>query len=143
MRAQRLSLGAVLALGLSACLPNPQSVKERRENFDRAPLMGTLIFTSPPPGMLPCGAVFGDRIKLVGYKLDPVQPKRGDNVEVQHPASGLVSALEPVMRACSGTWVAHGSGSADREAVDEHDRVSVPPGEESYQLRRVWLTDAE
>ena len=49
-----------------------------------------------------------------------------------HPASGLVTALEPVMRACSGVWVAHGSGTADRETVDAQDRVRVPPGEESY-----------
>jgi trehalose 6-phosphate synthase len=63
----------------------------------------------------------------------------GGGIEVQHPASGLVTALEPVMRACSGTWVAHGSGSADREVVDRGDRVRVPPGEESYAIRRVWL----
>ena len=92
MLARSLSLWGLLALGASACLPNPQSVKERRENFDRGSLMGSLIFTSPPPGMLPCGAVFGDRIKLVGYKLDPVQPKRGDNVEV----TWYWSAMKPV-----------------------------------------------
>ena len=56
---------------------------------------------------------------------------------LQHPASGLVTALEPVMRACSGTWIAHGSGSADRETVDRHDRVAVPPGHPLYQVRRV------
>jgi trehalose 6-phosphate synthase len=71
-----------------------------------------------------------------------VRDERG-RVKIQHPASGLVTALEPVMRACSGTWVAHGSGEADREAVDEHDRLRVPPGEESYVLRRVWLSEAE
>jgi trehalose 6-phosphate synthase len=60
-----------------------------------------------------------------------------------HPASGLVTALEPVMRACSGVWVAHGGGSADRETADRHGRVLVPPGEEAYTLRRVWLTDEE
>jgi trehalose 6-phosphate synthase len=54
-----------------------------------------------------------------------------------------VTALEPVMRACSGVWVAHGSGSADRETVDAHDRIKVPPGEESYLVRRVWLTEQE
>ena len=64
-------------------------------------------------------------------------------IEIQHPASGLVTALEPVMRACSGVWVAHGSGSADRETVDRHDHVSVPPGEESYRIRRVWLSEEE
>ena len=72
---------------------------------------------------------------------EPYIHVRGDDglVRVRFPASGLVTALEPVMRACSGTWIAHGSGSADREVVDRHDRVLVPPGEASYTLRRVWL----
>ncbi|GAC1703175.1 MAG: trehalose-6-phosphate synthase [Candidatus Acidiferrum sp.] len=59
------------------------------------------------------------------------------------PASGLVTALEPVLLACNGTWVAHGSGNADREHVDKHDRLRVPPDHPSYTLRRVWLTAAE
>jgi trehalose 6-phosphate synthase len=64
-------------------------------------------------------------------------------VRVLHPASGLVTALEPVMRACGGVWVAHGSGSADRDVVDARNRIRVPPGEESYALRRVWLSEEE
>ncbi len=64
-------------------------------------------------------------------------------IEVQLPASGMVTALEPIMRACSGTWIAHGSGSADREVVDGHDRLRVPPDEPSYTLRRVWLSAEE
>ena len=64
-------------------------------------------------------------------------------VEVRRPASGLVTALEPIMRTCSGTWIAHGSGSADRDVVDRHDRVAVPPDAPDYQLRRVWLSEAE
>jgi trehalose 6-phosphate synthase len=62
---------------------------------------------------------------------------------VQVPASGMVTALEPIIRACSGVWVAHGSGSADRDVVDLHDRVSVPPSDPAYTLRRVWLTEEE
>jgi len=62
---------------------------------------------------------------------------------VQVPASGMVTALEPIIRACSGVWVAHGSGSADRDVVDLHDRVSVPPSDPTYTLRRVWLSDDE
>ena len=62
---------------------------------------------------------------------------------MRFPASGLVSALEPVMRACSGVWIAHGSGSADRETADANGRLRVPPGEETYTLRRVWLTREE
>jgi trehalose 6-phosphate synthase len=62
---------------------------------------------------------------------------------VQVPASGMVTAIEPVMRACSGTWIAHGSGTADRLVVDRNDRVRVPPDEPSYNLRRVWLSPEE
>jgi len=62
---------------------------------------------------------------------------------VQVPASGMVTALEPIMRACSGTWIAHGSGTADRQVVDAHDRVRVPPEDPSYSLRRVWLSAEE
>ncbi|HEY1424502.1 MAG TPA: trehalose-6-phosphate synthase [Candidatus Acidoferrum sp.] len=63
--------------------------------------------------------------------------------EVLVPASGVVTALEPVLVASDGTWVAHGSGSADRETVDASDRLRVPPDLPSYTLRRVWLTEAE
>ncbi|HXG86968.1 MAG TPA: trehalose-6-phosphate synthase [Vicinamibacterales bacterium] len=59
------------------------------------------------------------------------------------PASGLVTALDPVMRASGGTWVAHGSGNADRESSDAHGRVRVPPDRPSYTLRRVWLSEEE
>jgi trehalose 6-phosphate synthase len=62
---------------------------------------------------------------------------------VQVPASGMVTALEPIIRACTGVWIAHGSGSADRDVVDLHDRVSVPPADPAYTLRRVWLTEEE
>jgi trehalose-6-phosphate synthase len=65
------------------------------------------------------------------------------SVEVIVPASGLVTALEPVLLACNGTWVAHGSGTADRETVDARDHLRVPPDHPSYTLRRVWLTAEE
>lgn len=67
----------------------------------------------------------------------------GTQIEVKRPASGVVTALEPIMRACSGTWIAHGSGSGDREVVDRNDHIGVPPEAPSYQLRRVWLSDEE
>jgi trehalose-6-phosphate synthase len=64
-------------------------------------------------------------------------------IKVIVPASGVVTALEPVLLACNGTWIANGSGSADREVVDGRDRLRVPPDRPSYTLRRVWLTDEE
>jgi len=64
-------------------------------------------------------------------------------VTLQRPASGVVTALEPITRACKGTWIAHGSGSADRHTVDENDRIFVPPDNPEYVLRRVWLSQEE
>ncbi len=64
-------------------------------------------------------------------------------VKVTVPASGLVTAIEPILRACHGTWVAHGSGNADVETVDTHDRLQVPPDDPLYTLRRVWLSEQE
>jgi trehalose-6-phosphate synthase len=69
-----------------------------------------------------------------------MQVHKGKNIETLVPASGLVTALEPILRACDGVWVASGSGNADRETVDEHDHVRVPPDKPEYTLRRVWLT---
>ncbi len=69
--------------------------------------------------------------------------ERDHAMRVLVPASGLVTALEPVLLACNGTWIAHGSGSADRETVDAHDRLRVPPDHPSYTLHRVWLTSDE
>ncbi len=84
-----------------------------------------------------------DQIIVVANREPYIHNRNGDKIEVQVPASGLVTALEPVMRACSGIWVAHGSGSADRDVVDAGDRVWVPPGEHSYQIRRIWLSAEE
>lgn len=77
-----------------------------------------------------------------------IHNRENGHIVLQIPASGLVAALEPVVRACNGTWVAHGSGSADSEVVDANDRIRVPPDgsspdEPSYALRRVWLSDEE
>ena len=68
---------------------------------------------------------------------------KDNSVGVIIPASGLVTALEPVLLACDGTWIAHGSGDADREVVDAHDRIRVPPDHMTYTLRRVWLSAEE
>jgi trehalose 6-phosphate synthase len=86
----------------------------------------------------------GERVVILANREPYIHDRGGDGVlRTLHPASGLVTALEPVMRACSGTWVAHGSGTADREMVDAHDRVQVPPAQPAYTLRRLWLTRDE
>jgi trehalose-6-phosphate synthase len=85
----------------------------------------------------------GDQVIVVSNREPYIHDLSGGNIVVRRPASGLVTAVEPVMRACSGTWVAHGSGSADRDVVDRGDHVALPPGDNEYLLRRIWLTPEE
>jgi trehalose-6-phosphate synthase len=65
----------------------------------------------------------------------------GGKVVVRQPASGLVTGIEPMLRACGGTWIAHGGGSADRANTDAMGRVAVPPGAPEYTLRRLWIEE--
>lgn len=85
----------------------------------------------------------GDEVLVVSNREPYIHQQGASGLQVSRPASGLVTAVEPVMRACSGTWIAHGSGSGDRAAVDRNDRVKVPPARPSYTLRRVWLSKEE
>ena len=89
------------------------------------------------------GELRGEDVIVVSNRQPYIHQRRGDRIEVQRPASGLVTAMEPIMRACSGTWIAHGSGSADHDVVDKHDRVAVPPDKPSYRIRRIWLSPEE
>lgn len=85
----------------------------------------------------------GAEVLVVSNREPYIHTRVNGAIVVQIPASGLVAALEPVMRTCGGTWIAHGSGNADSETVDKHDRLRVPPAGPTYTLRRVWLTDEE
>ena len=86
----------------------------------------------------------GNHIVALANREPYIHERQPDgSIQVSHPASGLVTALEPLLRACSGTWVAHGTGSADRDVVDSEDRLQVPPDHPSYTLRRVWLSEEE
>ncbi len=86
----------------------------------------------------------GDRPFYVVSNREPyTHSYHGKNVEVSVPASGLVTAIEPILRTCQGVWLAHGSGNADRATVDEHDCLRVPPDEPQYTLKRIWLSKEE
>jgi trehalose 6-phosphate synthase len=87
--------------------------------------------------------LLGQEVIVVSNREPYLHVRNGEEIDVCHPASGLVTALEPIMRTCSGTWIAHGSGSADREVVDRHDRIAVPPDHPAYHIRRIWLTPEE
>ena len=85
----------------------------------------------------------GARLIVVANREPYIHTFDGEALRCTTPASGLTTALDPVMQACGGTWVAHGSGDGDRAASDNFGRVAVPPHDPSYTLRRVWLTKEE
>jgi alpha,alpha-trehalose-phosphate synthase [UDP-forming] len=83
------------------------------------------------------------RIFVVSNREPYMHVKQGRETVCVVPPSGLVTAIEPVLRACDGVWVAHGSGSEDAAMVDQFDRLRVPPDDPRYTLRRVWLSSEE
>jgi trehalose 6-phosphate synthase len=86
----------------------------------------------------------GDARLIVVANREPfMHIYEGEEIRWIKPASGLTTALDPVMQACSGTWIAHGSGEADRDVTDKSGRVPVPPEKPTYVLRRVWLSKQE
>ncbi len=85
----------------------------------------------------------GSRLFAVSNREPYEHKNRGGSIGWSVPASGLVTALEPVLQACDGTWVAQATGDADRAASDDRGRVRVPPDHPQYTLRRVWLSKEE
>ena len=83
------------------------------------------------------------RLFVISNREPYLHVRRGKSLEITTPASGLVTALEPVLLACDGTWMAHGSADGDRDVVDQNDRLRVPPDDPRYTLRRVWLSQEE
>ena len=86
----------------------------------------------------------GDFLFVVVSNREPyIHNYTVEGIDYVVPAGGLTGALDPVMRACGGTWIAHGSGTADRTVVDGNNKLEVPPGAYEYSLRRVWLSKEE
>lgn len=67
----------------------------------------------------------------------------GKEIKCIVPASGMITAMEPILKACGGLWIASGTGDADKETVDKNDKIQVPPEEPKYTLKRLWQTKEE
>ncbi|HWY79429.1 MAG TPA: trehalose-6-phosphate synthase [Candidatus Sulfotelmatobacter sp.] len=83
------------------------------------------------------------KIFIVSNREPYIHTKEGNTIDYHFPASGMVTAIEPIMQATGGMWIAHGSGNADKLVVDENDTIGVPPHDPLYTLKRVWLTNDE
>ncbi|MDD2702489.1 MAG: trehalose-6-phosphate synthase [Candidatus Omnitrophica bacterium] len=91
-------------------------------------------------------ARLGDNSLFVVSNREPYMHQVDENTGATNcirPASGVVTAVDPVMRACGGTWIAHGAGNADKKFVNSKDKLGVPPRDINYILRRVWLSKEE
>ncbi len=85
--------------------------------------------------------ILEDKAMIIVSNREPyMHIRKGNDIECIVPASGMVTAMEPIVKACEGLWIASGTGDADRETVDMNDKVLVPPYENRYTLRRIWLT---
>jgi len=83
------------------------------------------------------------RIIVVSNREPYMHIREGKEIRCIVPASGMVTALEPILDACGGLWIASGTGDADKESVDKNDKVQVPPDEPKYTLKRLWQTKDE
>src|SRR5262245_3169317 len=124
----------------------PVFIEQRRETTPRA-LAGAIdrtVWTATRLRECLDECCRGSRVVVLANR-EPYRHERGPDGELvlARSASGLVTALEPLVRACRGVWVAHGQGSADRDAVDNRDGLDVPPGRAAYRLRRVWIDERD
>lgn len=88
-------------------------------------------------------ALKGKHLYIISNREPYIHIKKGNSISYIRPASGMVTAIEPMVMATGGMWLAHGSGEADAQVVDKNDIVKVPPHSPSYELKRIWLTKEE
>jgi trehalose-6-phosphate synthase len=88
--------------------------------------------------------ILPDKTLIVVSNREPyMHVHAGKEIKCIVPASGMVTAMEPILKACGGLWIATGSGDADWETVDKNDKILVPPKEEKYVLRRISISKKE
>lgn len=146
-----LKAAVLLLWGLAGCLPNVQSVKERRASFPREAFAGSLILADPPADLKPVGAVFGKRAKLLGYRMEPNEPKPGASVTITFYWQALRAMAEEYKVFVHGDAVgekrarihgdhfpAQGKYPTDvwqtSEVVLDRFRIRIPPGYSARQL---------
>jgi trehalose-6-phosphate synthase/HAMP domain-containing protein len=132
-----------LALEVSRLARSMQKAQVAAEQEAALRLAGESVWTEERLKQFVHLQLAGRRLVVVSNREPVSHVWRGGQIQTQVPASGLVTAMDPMMRACGGVWVAHGSGDADRETTDTRGRLGVPPDDPKYTLRRVWLTKEE
>ena len=138
-----LELFRPLAREVATMAKSLSQARSAAENEARLREAGESMWTADRLSVQVRTRLDGSRLFVVSNRQPYMHQRNGKALDVIVPPSGLVTALEPVLNACDGTWVAHGNGDADAEVVDAHDRLRVPPEDPRYTLRRVWLSKQE
>jgi len=125
---------------LAASLNNARAAAEEEARLRDA---GSSQWTAERLRISMQGKLNGSRLFAVSNREPYEHSRQGNSIVWSVPPSGLVTALEPVLRASDGTWIAQGTGSADKETADDFGRLRVPPDHPQYTLRRVWLSKEE
>jgi trehalose 6-phosphate synthase len=116
-------------------------VKEREQASDL--VRGDRLWTSERLRAHALDSLGGKPLVVVSNREPYMHQLREGKPTLVRPASGLVTGLDPVLRACGGLWVAHGAGDADRQTADRRGCIAVPPEDPRYTLRRVWISKEE
>jgi trehalose 6-phosphate synthase len=132
-----------LALEVSGLARSLYSARAAAEQEAALRLQGDALWTEERLKQFVNLRLDGRSLILVSNREPVSHARRNGQIQAETPASGLVTAMEPVMRACGGVWVAHGSGDADREVVDARGRLGLPADNPRYTLKRVWLSKEE
>ena len=123
-----------------------ESIVEARSSAEqeaRLRAMGESVWT-PERLKEEMRTLLDDKQLVVVSNREPyMHNRKGKSIEWIIPASGMVTAIEPILKACGGTWIASGTGDADRDVVDHDDKVRVPPDDPRYHLKRLWLSKEE
>lgn len=83
------------------------------------------------------------RLIVVSNREPYMHIREGKNIRCIVPASGMITAMEPILKVCGGLWIASATGDADRETADQNGKIQVPPDDPRYTLKRLWLTEEE
>jgi alpha,alpha-trehalose-phosphate synthase [UDP-forming] len=126
--------------GLAASLEAARAAAEQEARLRQA---GESLWTAERLSVHVRSKLSGSRLFVISNREPYSHVRKGKSFEIVIPPSGLVTAMEPILQACDGTWIAHGSADGDPETVDEKDSLRVPPDDPKYTLKRVWLTKEE
>ncbi len=86
----------------------------------------------------------GDYLFVVVSNRQPfVHVFKKGRIECQRGVGGVISAIDPVMRACQGIWVALSSGDADYHISRPSGKLKVPEDDPRYLLKRIWINKEE